>query len=364
MTPTKQYIINADLIRIGALFAVVGIHLLTPIYARPDFFGGSFWWLTFLLNSLFRASVPLFVMLSGYLLLGKETSLRQNAERTLNRIVVPFLAFYVINFFYNAWAATARQSVFDYSVFFHNLSKNSYTYLYFLIILAFLYALVPLFRQVFIAQNKRLTLYVIVFFFANAIVATVARFTSLREGDVFHTYTTWMLWVGYFLAGYWIRQHQGELGKYQRWLVAALLVGLSLTVSMGYWSWSQHWQGNDALFIGGVTYPEDYLSVGVILVAASAFVLMIRTRLTERLVGNETMVKLIKWLAEVSFGVYLVHPIVIDVLNKFFGVTADNPAMPNIMVYVAINTILTFGISILLASLLNTTPMLRKIVGR
>lgn len=364
MTSTKQYIINADLIRIGALFAVVGIHLLNPIYARPDFFGGTFWWLTFLLNSLFRASVPLFVMLSGYLLLGKETTLRQNAWRTVKRIVAPFFAFYLINFVYNAWAASMRQSEFDYTGFFHNLSKNSYTYLYFLIILAFLYALVPLFRLVFSSQNKQLAAYVIGFFFMNAVVATIARFTSLRIGDVFNTYTTWILWVGYFLAGYWIRQHQVELGKYQRWLVTVLLVGLSLTVSLGYWSWGQHWQGNDALFIGGVTYPEDYLSVGVILVAVSAFVLMIRTRLTERLVGNETIVKLIKWLAEVSFGVYLVHPIVIDVLNKFFGVTADNPAMPNIMVYVTINTFLTFGMSILLASLLNKTPLLRKIVGR
>lgn len=364
MTPTKQYIINADLIRIGALFAVVGIHLLTPIYARPDFFGGSFWWLTFLLNCLFRASVPLFVMLSGYLLLGKETSLRQNAERTVKRIVVPFFAFYLINFVYNAWAASMRQSEFDYTSFFHNLSKNSYTYLYFLIILAFLYALVPLFRLVFSSQNKQLAAYVIGFFFVNAIVATVARFTSLRVGDVFNTYTTWILWVGYFLAGYWIRQHQAELVKYQRWLIAALLIGLCLTVGLGYWSWVQHWQGNDLFYIGGVTYPEDYLSVGVILVAVSSFVLMIRARFTDQLVQNESVVKLIKWLAEVSFGVYLIHPIVIDFLNKFCGVTADNPAMPNIMVYVAVNAVLTFGVSILLAVIVNKTPLFRKIVGR
>ena len=78
----KNYSLHADIVRVVALFSVVGIHLLTPIYAQPDFFGGKFWWITFLLNCLFRASVPLFMMLSGYLVLGKVTSLKENLERT------------------------------------------------------------------------------------------------------------------------------------------------------------------------------------------------------------------------------------------------------------------------------------------
>lgn len=360
----KSYILNADLIRITALFAVVGIHLLTPIYARPDFFGGTFWWVTFLLNCLFRASVPLFVMLSGYLLLGKETTVQKNLQRTLQRIVIPFFSFYTIGFFYNALAAYLRESAFDYGAFFHNLSKNGYSYLYFLIILGFLYALVPLFQKIFASKDELLQKYLMVFFFANGMLATLARYLSLREGDVFNTYTTWVLWIGYFLFGYWVREHQEELGKYTKQLITAFFAGLLITVGAGYWSLAQHWQGNDIFYIGGVTYPEEYLSIGVIMVAVSAFILAIRTTWTASIRQNVRIQNFIKWLAEISFGVYLVHPIVIDALNKFFGVTADNPAMPNIVVYVVVNALLTFAISIAISAILNLLPLVKRIVGR
>lgn len=183
-----------------ALFSVVGIHLLTPIYARPDFFGGKFWWLTFLLNCIFRASVPLFMMLSGYLVLGKPKSIQENARRTWQRIGLPLVVFYVIVQAYTALAAYLREEPFEFASIFHNLSKNTYTYLYFLVVLVFLYLLVPLFRQIFESKEKGLAKYVIIFFFVNAALATLARYTSLRVGDVLHTYTMWIVWTGYFFV--------------------------------------------------------------------------------------------------------------------------------------------------------------------
>lgn len=361
---SEKHILNADIVRVTALFAVVGIHLLNPIYARPDFFGGKFWWLCFILDCLFRASVPLFVMLSGYLLLGKSTTVQENLRRTWKRLGIPLLSFYLIIFFYKWFVAGTRQKPYSLLELFHGLSKNSSSYLYFLVILVFLYLLIPLFRLVFEQRDKALQKYLIGFFFVNALLATVARYTTLRVGDVFNTYTMWVLWIGYFLLGYWIRLNQEWLKTRVKPAVVCALGGILLTIGMGHWSWGQHWRGNDALYIAGVTYPEEYLSVGVVMTAVAVFILLLTAKLPQKFTENASLTSKLVWLSQISFGVYLVHPLVIDVLNNFFGITADNPAMPNLPTYVVINAALTLLISISLSAVLNNTPLLKKIVGR
>jgi surface polysaccharide O-acyltransferase-like enzyme len=360
----KKYILNADIIRVFAIFAVVGIHVLTSIYARPDFFGGKIWWFAFLLNCLFRVSVPLFVILSGYLVLGKPVTLKENLLRTVKRIVIPLTFFYLLLHLYTFLVTSARIELYDPATIFHNLNKDTYSYLYFLVILAFLYLLTPLFQLLFQTKNNSLIKYVIIFFFTNAVFATIARYTSLREGDVFHTYTMWLMWVGYFLYGQYVRLNQDQMEK--RKIVNFLLFGggYLLTTLIGYLSLSWHFHSNDALYIAGMTYPEEYLSIPVIMMSLAAFNLLITAKIPT-LIGESTkFVKVIKYLSLLSFGLYLVHPLVMDFISKFCGVTADAPQMKNLVMFILLNALLTYGGGLLISAGINVVPGVRKIVGR
>jgi surface polysaccharide O-acyltransferase-like enzyme len=304
------------------------------------------------------------MMLSGYLVLGKPKSLRENAQRTWQRIGLPLVVFYVIVQAYTALAAYLREEPFELASIFHNLSKNTYTYLYFLVVLVFLYLLVPFFRQVFESREKGLAKYVIIFFFANAALATLARYTSLRVGDVLHTYTMWIVWAGYFLYGYYMKLHESEVAKRWRLNMFLLVAGYFATVVLGYFSLQQHLIGNDIFYIGGQTYPEEYLSISVIMMSLGAFNLLMTWKVPHQLRVNPLFLNTVKFFTAISFGVYLVHPIVMDVLNKFMGVTADSSLMPNLPMYVVINALITLVVSTLLSTLLTYTPVLRKAVGR
>jgi surface polysaccharide O-acyltransferase-like enzyme len=143
-----------------------------------------------------------------------------------------------------------------------------------------------------------------------------------------------------------------------------LVAGYFATVVLGYFSLQQHLIGNDIFYIGGQTYPEEYLSISVIMMSLGAFNLLMTWKVPHQLRVNPLFLNTVKFFTAISFGVYLVHPIVMDVLNKFMGVTADSSLMPNLPMYVVINALITLVVSTLLSTLLTYTPVLRKAVGR
>ena len=81
-----------DYLRVAAIIAVITIHSTTPFYAKFGAIGLLDWWLANLLNSASRFAIPLFVMISGALLLGREITIgefyKKRAARLLPALVV------------------------------------------------------------------------------------------------------------------------------------------------------------------------------------------------------------------------------------------------------------------------------------
>lgn len=360
---SKSYYFPADLIRVFAILGVVAIHVLTSITNRPDFFGGTFWWLCFLAMGVVRSSVPLFIMLSGYLVLLSPTTLRDNGQKMLHRIGVPLLVFYLINHAYSAWMAERNPlRPYDPASLFHDLHKNSDSYLYFLVILLMLYAVRPILKLVFDAKDEALTRYTMGFFFGLGVVGTMAWYTSLRGGSAFNTYGFWVLWVGYFMYGAWVRQNVEKVRRWWKQSLLAVVGGFVISVALAYVGLALHWQGNDVMFVGGVSYGEEYLGVGVMLMSLGLFNLGMTLTANQVQKIPTQFQSVIRWFAPLSFGVYLIHPLVIDVIHIFGGVYADNPSL-NLPLYVFLNATLTLTISTALAWIIRSTPGLRRIIG-
>lgn len=361
----KKYLFSADLLRVLAILGVIGVHLVIPITARPDFFGGTLWWLTFLLNCIFRMSVPLFIMLSGYLTLGKPTTIHSNWQRVRQRLVIPLVAYYCLHVLHEMTLAALRSEPYDYPGIFHNLSKNTHSSLYFLVILAMMQLLNPLWNLLTEEKNRAVLKYVWQFFMILGATAYIFYYLSLREGEVFSTFSMWLMWLGYYLYGYWVKLQATTLSTHEtRQHLMILVISYTITVGFGYFTlWLYHHGVNDLFYIGGQTYADAYLSLSVIAMSMSAFNLFMRTPRLEAFGENYVIKKLVMFLASLSFALYLNHLIVLDTLSKLFGITPDSPTMPNLGSYLIISTVLTFGLTIPLAWMIKYTPGLKKIVG-
>ena len=65
---------NIDILRITAISMIVLAHVVVAVYERPDFFGGTAWMVSLVAITFSRLGVPLFLLISGYLLVQKERS--------------------------------------------------------------------------------------------------------------------------------------------------------------------------------------------------------------------------------------------------------------------------------------------------
>src|ERR1051326_7913367 len=105
-TPSpSQRIIQFDLIRVLAIAQVILVHIVSPWIYVVSATDRTSWWLLNAVMSFAKPYVPLFVMVSGALLLNptKTESLRVFFNKRFSKIAIPFIAWSVFYLFWRAW---------------------------------------------------------------------------------------------------------------------------------------------------------------------------------------------------------------------------------------------------------------------
>src|SRR5512134_1035392 len=92
----KQFLPWADVIRVVAVFLVVTVHVsgqITNIWGKvPE----NDWFIANIYGGIARICVPLFFMISGYLLLPRAENLGAFYRKRMPKVVIPFLVWSLI----------------------------------------------------------------------------------------------------------------------------------------------------------------------------------------------------------------------------------------------------------------------------
>ena len=179
---TRRRVIYFDILRIVASFFVVFVHLAAQHWADVDVSSRA-WFAFNLYCTTGKWSVPIFVMISGALFLGRDVSISAILKKNVARIATVFL------FWSGCYALV-------YLVFRHAplavvLSQfiTGHYHLWFLYMIVGLYLLIPLLRP--IVQNETLTRYFLllafIFTFLLPQLALFLSFVSYQASAVLHT---------------------------------------------------------------------------------------------------------------------------------------------------------------------------------
>jgi len=196
-----QYNLRYDVIRCLAIVFVILIHSMEPFDSAlaEGVIGGPFYLGFKGLMSVIGTGVPLFVMLSGALLLGKQgEGLGEFYRRRLSRVLIPFFFWSPIVYGIK-YIQTGGHSPIEFCITFveKTFGQGVYGIYWYIYLIIGLYLITPLLR-VIVQQSRPLALYATALPFLLYAMTLVLPDFALP--DRFNCEN--LLWIGYFLFGY------------------------------------------------------------------------------------------------------------------------------------------------------------------
>jgi len=347
----KTYIFWLDLIRVVSIFMVVLIHATSPLMNGWEDLTPSNWMAGNIYTALARACVPLLFMVSGYLLLSKQESLRSFYTNRIRKVIIPFLAWSVIYLFWqNGYSNYTFLNAMK-SMLLAIITGPAYYHLWFLYALLPVYLFVPVLR-VFVrsADEQTLWYFALIWLMFGPFLNFVEQLLGFELAIKLGFFTEY---IGYFFLGYVV----GRL-KFPRWVttlsVLIFIASVGFTVYKTYVVSAALGDYND--------FYLSYLRLNIVLMSLSVFIAL--KALGEKMgaTPESLSVILIRRLAEVSFGIYLLHAMMLSFLRRgAFGFELS--ALSGPAIYTApLITVLAFIVSWGIVMILQKIPYVRAIV--
>ncbi len=326
--------------RIIAIFAVVLLHCAAPLVTESPI-GSANWWIGNIYDSFARWSVPVFVMISGALLLdeSKQENLDVFYRKRLSKVFIPILFW---SFFFLFWSFIVKGRSFEKKHIVEiMLNGRPYYHMWFLYMIFPIYILTPFFRKVVNYSSRKETFVLVIFLFSFSLINSIANKLGLIESRIF--INKFINYIPYFFIGYYINTSNTKIKI--RFAIKIFFVSLFSTIFFCFIF---------SYFLGikyGL-YFYDYLSITVIPMSISIFFIL---KLVAGDIFNDFLARSVSSL---SFGVYLTHPIFIDILTC---VTDKSTWLINIVSIPAM-TMIVFLLSLMLTLIIKEVPMINRIV--
>lgn len=341
-------IVWLDVIRCVAMIMVIGVHCIDPFYISPTMRAipeYTHW--AAIYGSLLRPSVPLFVMMTGLLLLPvKKQPLGKFYKKRIYRVLFPFLIWSVLysmfpwvtgvlglpkeiigDFFCYTQGQESQSlidSLKDVAMIPFNFSHKE-NHMWYIYLLIGLYLYMPFFSawiENADRKTKRAFLLIwIISLFIPYLKEYVANCLFERSGYVFGTDTWNEFGLFYYFAGfngYLLLGHYVKKGN--DWSLMKTFILCILMFAVGYYITYTGFSTTASNPNATETEMElffTFCSPNVLLMTLATFLLLQKVVIT-----NSTVIKVLANMTQCGFGIYMVHYFVV---GPFFLLIGPSP---------------------------------------
>lgn len=238
-------------------------------------------------------AIPLFFMVSGYLLLGRDTISYHYSAKKIFSIIRFLLIFIILSWLPHVVFRGAGISELGEFLLDCILSRGFFGVLWYLVAMCIIYLLLPILNKIYQHRSSFIALCAVGLLMQN--VAFLGNVTDFGEWNVPQTFRLWN-WLTYFIIGG--AMHHISLSRtLLKWAIFPLLL-LTLIFILHFNSWMD---------VKLKLAEYDYASLIVMILSCACFLLIKGTKIKDS--------KIIKALSSLFLPVYVIHPYVINNLR-------------------------------------------------
>ncbi|WP_428327455.1 acyltransferase [Mucilaginibacter sp.] len=339
-----------DVLRALAIVAVVVLHNSVDTI---DNFGkvSNFDWLSAAVyNGLTRFCVPLFVLMSGSLLLNKnkESTVKELFSKRLPKLLIPLVVWSIvyIAFLHYSKLGFAHINIWDCLLQFYK--GPVIFHFWFLYMMIGIYLIYPVINAFITSASQSVILYFIAAWFCISCgTAIIEMVTGTATGLELYGF---MGYIGYFVMGYYLKNY--SFTKQDTRIIYGLSVLAFITsVASIIIFYNYHIaHGNDLV--------ESDFTPDIPFAIAGLFLFMKNFNFTDKATWLKTI---ITELSMESYGIYIVHVLVMQTLfNKMLlNIQCNNMA---VIWVVPLKTVVIVGITYGIVKLLKQVPFLKQTI--
>ena len=350
-----------DFIRVVSAFLVVVAHAGNS-HTMPGEIPDAHWLFNNFIDTFCRCAVPMFLMISGYLLLSKKGSLKKGFYNRFLKIGIPLFVWSII-YYYVRWWKPPGQIVDDkYSGFynaFRNFLLGNGEHLWFLYAIISLYLVAPIFHSYLKSASRESKTYFLLLcgfgcFLWPILVIFLRKIFDVDKVhfDIYVMNST----IGYFIVGYFLGHMKISTRTFLWCLVSFLLIAITVTWVGFKFSYSSIFSPPTNLRVHLTYYFHMRVPMALLLFVVIKYIG------ETQFYRQSKLSAIISRLAGFSFGVYIVHILVKHtiedgILGFSFSIHMFDPWFSLPLVSVT-----TFFLSVLIVWLLRKIPLVRWIL--
>ena len=284
----NKRLVWAEIVRIFAIYCIIVLHVLVfPIPQNAPF-------IFFLGLTLADTCVPLLVILSGALLIGKEESYFTFFRKRVSRVIIPWLTwtciFTAVSLYFQANLSLGN--------IIHIFHLIFIPFFWFIVLICTLYLITPALRIFAHAAKIHDILLIVILWFAAVSVLPYIRNTQAFPLHVDNGIVRLVInFIGYFLIGFLITKVKHQ----KKYIILSAVVFIVSFVVRSYIEYYSVY--NDQQLING----SDFIDPGLIIVSTSLFSLFYLLEDVYQQMFNQLTKKALSMISKATLGIYFVH---------------------------------------------------------
>jgi len=335
--------VNVELLRCIAILFVILIHLSSPFFYNKSIFEdhSHYWIINNFYYAFSRFSVPVFFMVTAHIYF--KSNGNYNIVKRLNKLIVPLLFWSGVYFYYGDYAGSHGVIEYFKSLIFSRTS----THLWFIPVFIGYIVLLPLMKSYFVdsKDNGKLIVGCSIIFYISIIPFIASCLTAM----------------GYDSSFIWgVKQYNVSIAEFMvfpiviffsplvrdmkssSYILMFIITCTSIAILNMYSSYAQS-LATESFF--------NYTSPLVILSALCTYKYILSIK-----INSMKAIKAINMLGSLSFGIYLSHIMVRNILQHYELISWSSPIISPI-----VNTISIIIISAIIVFIIKKTPYIKAI---